>query len=89
MKKLILIIMFLFGTNLFSQDLKSEDVIGFWKLKEAGFYENGKNISKEFDNCRLMRNYTILDNGFAIYNYVEGRDGDCLPSEPRLTFGRL
>ncbi len=38
---------------------------------------------------RLMRNYAIREDGFAIYNYVEGKSGDCSPSEPRLSFWRI
>ena len=36
-----------------------------------------------------MRNYTIWDNNYAIYNYIEGSNGNCLPSEPRLTLWRI
>ncbi|MFV0210444.1 lipocalin family protein [Empedobacter falsenii] len=89
MKKLIFILTLFLANIAFSQELKKENVLGFWKLKEAGFYEAGKKISKYFDNCRLMRNYTIWDNGYAIYNYVEGRNGNCFPSEPRLTLWRI
>ncbi|MCE3074696.1 lipocalin-like domain-containing protein [Chryseobacterium gwangjuense] len=72
-----------------AQKLKKEDVIGFWKLKESGFYEGKKKIVKDFDQCRLMRNYSIREDGFAIYNYVEGNVGDCTISEPRLSFWRI
>jgi len=72
-----------------AQKLTKENVTGFWKLKEAGFYEDKKKVVKEFDNCRLMRNYAIREDGFAIYNYVEGNTGDCSPSEPRLSFWRI
>ncbi|MDR6458574.1 hypothetical protein J2786_001667 [Chryseobacterium vietnamense] len=72
-----------------AQKLIKENVTGFWKLKEAGFYENKKKVVKQFDNCRLMRNYAIREDGFAIYNYVEGTTGDCSPSEPRLSFWRI
>ncbi len=89
MKKIILILLILFSSKMFSQQLKPDNVIGFWKLQESGFYENGKKVSKEFDDCRLMRNYTIWDNGYAIYNYVEGSNGNCFPSEPRLTLWRI
>ncbi|MEF9478982.1 lipocalin family protein [Chryseobacterium sp. 1B4] len=44
---------------------------------------------KEFDNCRLMRNYAIREDGFAVYNYIEGSVGNCSPSEPRLSFWRI
>lgn len=72
-----------------AQSLTKENVTGFWKLKEAGFHEGKKKVVKEFDNCRLMRNYAIREDGFAIYNYVEGKTGDCSPSEPRLSFWRI
>lgn len=72
-----------------AQKLTKENVTGFWKLKESGFYENQKKVVKEFDNCRLMRNYAIREDGFAIYNYIEGKSGDCSPSEPRLSFWRI
>lgn len=72
-----------------AQKLTKENVTGFWKLKEAGFYEGKKKVIKEFDNCRLMRNYAIREDGFAIYNYVEGKSGNCSPSEPRLSFWRV
>jgi len=77
-------------SNLVSaQKLTKEDVIGFWKLKESGFYEGKKKVVKDFDQCRLMRNYSIREDGFAIYNYVEGNVGDCTISEPRLSFWRV
>ncbi len=72
-----------------AQKLTKENVTGFWKLKEAGFYEDQKKVIKQFDNCRLMRNYAIREDGFAIYNYVEGKSGDCSASEPRLSFWRI
>ncbi|WP_426278448.1 lipocalin family protein [Chryseobacterium sp. S-02] len=69
--------------------MKKEDVIGFWKLKESGFYEGKKKVVKTFNKCRLMRNYAIREDGFAIYNYVEGDAGNCTISEPRLSFWRI
>jgi hypothetical protein len=36
-----------------------------------------------------MRNYAIREDGFAVYNYVEGSTGDYSPSEPRLSFWRI
>ncbi len=72
-----------------AQKLKKEDVIGFWKLKESGFYEGKKKVVKAFNQCRLMRNYSIREDGFAIYNYVEGDAGNCTISEPRLSFWRV
>lgn len=79
----------LFSPFINAQKLTKENVTGFWKLKEAGFYENKKKVIKQFDNCRLMRNYAIREDGFAVYNYVEGSTGDCSPSEPRLSFWRI
>jgi len=82
----------LFFTAVFlcnAQKIKKEDVIGFWKLKEAGFYENGKKVVKDFDDCRLMRNYSIREDGFAIYNRIEGSSGNCTPSESRLSFWKI
>jgi hypothetical protein len=43
---------------------------------------------KAFNDCQLMRNYSIREDGFAIYNYVEG-NGNCSISEPRLSFWRV
>lgn len=72
-----------------AQKLKKEDVTGFWKLKESGFYEGKKKVVKAFNQCRLMRNYSIREDGFAIYSYVEGETGNCSISEPRLSFWRV
>lgn len=72
-----------------AQKLKKEAVIGFWKLKESGFYEGKKKVVKAFNDCQLMRNYSIREDGFAIYNYVEGNPGNCSISEPRLSFWRV
>ncbi|PWN71965.1 hypothetical protein C1631_004945 [Chryseobacterium phosphatilyticum] len=87
----ILPVAFLIATSslINAQQLKKDNVIGFWKLKEAGFYENKEKVVKNFDNCRLMRNYAIREDGFAVYNYFEGSTGDCSPSEPRLSFWRI
>ncbi|AKK74572.1 hypothetical protein HX13_07045 [Chryseobacterium sp. P1-3] len=89
MKKLLFSSALVFASFVSAQKLKKEDVTGFWKLKESGFYENKKKVIKDFDNCRLMRNYAIREDGFAIYNYVEGSVGNCSPSEPRLSFWRI
>ncbi|SIS64322.1 Lipocalin-like domain-containing protein [Chryseobacterium ureilyticum] len=72
-----------------AQKLKKEDVVGFWKLKESGFYEGKKKEKKDFDNCLLMRNYTIREDGFAIYNRIEGSVGNCIPTEPSLSFWKI
>ncbi|WP_353146095.1 lipocalin family protein [Chryseobacterium sp.] len=89
MKRLLLSSALVLTSFVGAQQLKKEEVTGFWKLKESGFYENKKKVIKNFDNCRLMRNYAIREDGFAIYNYVEGSAGDCSPSEPRLSFWRI
>jgi hypothetical protein len=90
MKILFSIVSILVCSNLVNaQQLKKEDVIGFWKLKESGFYEGNKKVVKTFNQCRLMRNYSIREDGFAIYNYVEGDTGNCTVSEPRLSFWRI
>ncbi len=80
---------FVFSSFIYAQKLKKEEVTGFWKLKESGFYENKKKVIKDFDNCRLMRNYAIREDGLAVYNYIEGSVGDCIPSEPRISFWRI
>ncbi|WES99339.1 lipocalin family protein [Chryseobacterium arthrosphaerae] len=82
-------ILLAFSALMSAQKLKKENVTGFWKLKESGFYENKTRVKKDFDNCLLMRNYTLRDDGFAIYNYIEGSTGNCLPSEPRLSLWKI
>ncbi|BAP32115.1 uncharacterized protein CHSO_3078 [Chryseobacterium sp. StRB126] len=89
MKRLLFSSALVFGVLASAQGLKREDVIGFWKLKESGFYEGKNKVVKDFDNCQLMRNYAIREDGFAVYNYIEGKVGDCIPSEPRLTFWKI
>lgn len=89
MKKLLFSSALVFGALVSAQKLKKEDVIGFWKLKESGFYEGKKKVVKNFDKCRLMRNYSIREDGFAIYNYIEGDVENCTPSEPRLSFWKI
>lgn len=88
-KRLLFSSALVFASLVSAQKLKKEDVIGFWKLKESGFYEGKKKVVKDFDNCRLMRNYAIREDGFAVYNYIEGQVGDCIPSEPRLSFWKI
>ncbi|MCL1671240.1 lipocalin family protein [Elizabethkingia ursingii] len=80
------------GFSLFSfaqQVISPEAVIGIWKLKEAGFYENNKKVKKDFDACRLQRHYIIKADGTAIYNYYEGSIGDCYKSDPRETYWKI
>lgn len=89
MKRLLLTTALVLSAVVSAQKLKKEDVIGFWKLKESGFYEGKKKVVKDFDNCRLMRNYALREDGFAVYNYIEGKAGDCIPSEPRLSFWKV
>ncbi|REC50236.1 lipocalin-like domain-containing protein [Chryseobacterium pennipullorum] len=90
MKRSIFLVFLMTLSSLMSaQKLKKEDVTGFWKLKEAGFYENKKKVVKDFDRCRLMRNYALREDGFAVYNYIEGSVEDCHPGEPRLSFWKI
>lgn len=89
MKRLMFFSALAFTSLVNAQNLKKEDVVGFWKLKESGFYEGKKKVVKDFDNCRLMRNYAIREDGFAVYNYIEGEVGNCRPSEPRLSFWKI
>ncbi|OPB89154.1 lipocalin family protein [Elizabethkingia ursingii] len=80
------------GFSLFSfaqQIILPKAVIGIWKLKEAGFYENNKKVKKDFDACRLQRHYIIKADGTAIYNYYEGSIGDCYKSDPRETYWKI
>lgn len=86
---LISTLVLVFSSLVSAQKITKEDVVGFWKLKESGVYENKMKVKKDFDNCLLMRNYTLRDDGFAIYNYIEGSTGSCLPSEPRLSFWKI
>lgn len=89
MKKLLFSSALVFSALISAQKLKKENVIGFWKLKESGFYEGKKKVVKNFDKCRLMRNYLIREDGFAIYNYIEGDVENCIASEPRLSFWKV
>lgn len=89
MKKLLFCFALSLGTLGSAQKLKKEDVVGFWKLKESGFYQGKKKTVKIFDKCRLMRNYSIREDGFAIYSYTEGDVENCSVSEPRLSFWRM
>ncbi|MBP2615200.1 lipocalin family protein [Chryseobacterium jejuense] len=89
MKRLLFFSALVFSVLASAQKLKKEDVIGFWKLKESGFYEGKNKVVKDFNNCRLMRNYAIREDGFAVYNYTEGKVEDCAPSEPRLSFWKI
>lgn len=89
MKKLLFSSALVFSALISAQKLKKENVIGFWKLKESGFYEGKKKVVKNFGKCRLMRNYSIREDGFAIYNYIEGDVENCIASEPRLSFWKV
>lgn len=67
---------------LFGQTQEKVDLVGIWKLEEAGFYESGNREIKPFDACRLSRNFTFTHNGKAIYRYYEGSVADCSHGEP-------
>ncbi|OPC05138.1 hypothetical protein BAS09_05525 [Elizabethkingia ursingii] len=90
MKKTLSFLITGFSIFSFAQQITSPGaVIGIWKLKEAGFYENNKKVKKDFDACRLQRHYIIKADGTAIYNYYEGSIEDCYKSDPRETYWKI
>ena len=67
----------------------AEALQGHWRLEQAGTIESGQLEAYDFNQCRLLRTYTLRADGYAIYNSVEGEEGACEPLEPRLSFWRL
>ena len=67
----------------------TEALQGHWRLQQAGRVENGQLEAYDFNQCRLLRTYTLRADGYAIYSSVEGEEGACIPLEPRLSYWRL
>ena len=67
----------------------AEALQGHWRLEQAGHAENGQLVAHDFNQCRLLRTYTLRADGYAIYSSVEGEEGACEPLEPRLSFWRF
>ena len=67
----------------------TEALQGHWRLQQAGRVENGQLEAYDFNQCRLLRTYTLRADGYAIYSSVEGEEGACEPLEPRLSFWRF
>ena len=67
----------------------TEALQGHWRLQQAGREENGQLEAYDFNQCRLLRTYTLRADGYAIYSSVEGEEGECIPLEPRLSFWRF
>ena len=67
----------------------TETLQGHWRLQQAGREENGQLEAYDFNQCRLLRTYSLRADGYAIYSSVEGEEGACIPLEPRLSYWRL
>lgn len=67
----------------------TETLQGHWRLQQAGREENGQLKAYDFNQCRLLRTYSLRADGYAIYSSVEGEEGACIPLEPRLSYWRL
>ena len=67
----------------------AEALQGHWRLEQAGTIESSQLKAYDFNQCRLLRTYTLRADGYAIYNSVEGEEGACEPLEPRLSFWRF
>ena len=67
----------------------TETLQGHWRLQQAGRDESGQFEAYDFNQCRLLRTYTLRADGYAIYNSVEGEEDACEPLEPRLSFWRF
>ena len=67
----------------------TETLQGHWRLQQAGREENDQLEAYDFNQCRLLRTYSLRADGYAIYSSVEGEEGACIPLEPRLSYWRL
>ena len=67
----------------------TETLQGHWRLQQAGREENGQLGTYDFNQCRLLRTYSLRADGYAIYSSVEGEEGACIPLEPRLSYWRI
>ena len=68
---------------------ETEVLQGHWRLQQAGHEENGQLEAYDFNQCRLLRTYSLRADGHAIYSSVEGEEGACIPLEPRLSYWRI
>ena len=68
---------------------ETEVLQGHWRLQQAGHEENGQLEAYDFNQCRLLRTYSLRADGYAIYSSVEGEEGACIPLEPRLSYWRI
>ena len=55
----------------------AEALQGHWRLEQAGHAENGQLVAHDFNQCRLLRTYTLRADGYAIYSSAEGEEGAC------------
>ena len=67
----------------------TETLQGHWRLQQAGRDESGQFEAYDFNQCRLLRTYSLRADGYAIYSSVEGEEGACIPLEPRLSYWRI
>ena len=68
---------------------ETEVLQGHWRLQQAGREENDQLEAYDFNQCRLLRTYSLRADGYAIYSSVEGEEGACIPLEPRLSYWRI
>lgn len=72
----------LFALNMLkAQAITAEELVGVWKLEQSGFIEQGKDVIKDFNACRLSQNFLFKDDGTLEYTYYEGDLDTCYVGE--------
>ncbi|WP_164123124.1 MULTISPECIES: lipocalin family protein [Sphingobacterium] len=76
---LLLIVMF-YG-KVVAQEIDAAKLIGIWKLERSGFIREGVEVIKDFDGCRLSRNFVFRSDNTVDYTYYEGNLDTCYAAD--------
>lgn len=66
-----------FCSDVVAQEIEKVKLIGVWKLEQSGFIEDGTEVIKNFNPCRLLRNFVFKSDNTVDYTYYEGDLDTC------------
>lgn len=79
--RIVLLLLIACCTKVSAQEIDAAGLIGVWKLERSGFVEAGAEVIKDFDACRLSRNFVFRSDNTVDYTYYEGNLDTCYVAE--------
>ncbi|MBL1407590.1 lipocalin-like domain-containing protein [Sphingobacterium faecale] len=79
--RMVLLLLVACCAKVSAQEIDVAGLIGVWKLERSGFIEAGTEVIKDFDACRLSRNFVFRSDNTVDYTYYEGNLDTCYVAE--------